>query len=260
MIKIVALVAALVMTGCAVGDKSGEGSPDRPRGLAVPPTSLPPVATEPTHDGGASPSAGGTASRTSTSTHSGGPRASTSASVAATTSAPAAPSTSSGAGAPAPPFHSVGHVTDRGNDAQGNGPSYADIVSVDVADNGPSARVTITFAGTLPGRIPDGQQLGAGVDFFRRVTDTEGDYQLFVDGSPDGYFAYLHDRDSYEKYPGDFGLGGSRVVFTVPWSALGNRKTGRFSAFADWASNAGSAGNHPFSEDHVPNLANSAYG
>jgi hypothetical protein len=40
------------------------------------------------------------------------------------------------------------------------------------------------------------------------------------------------------------------MVFVVPWSALGGKSSGRFSAFADWS---GSGENmHPFGEDAVP--------
>jgi len=130
--------------------------------------------------------------------------------------------------------------------------------TIDIADNGTYCRVTVVVAGRLPGQVPSGDTLGIGVDFMRTVAQTEGQYQLFVDGEADGWFAYLRGPRRYITYPGTFAVGQDRVVFTVPWSSLGNRRSGRFNAFADWTKATGDP--HPYSEDHAPQLANAPYG
>jgi hypothetical protein len=130
-------------------------------------------------------------------------------------------------------------------------------VRVEIADNGDYARFTVTMAGALPDRVPAGQTYGVGVDLFRTITQVESDYQLFLDGGSDGWFAYLSNGKRYVHYPGTLGIGGTRIVFTVPWSSLGDRTSGRFSAFADWAKER--TGDNEFSEDHAPDLGSAAY-
>lgn len=126
-----------------------------------------------------------------------------------------------------------------------------------IEDNGTDARVTIRFAAALPSRVPDTETLGVGVDFFRSRAQLEGDYQLFVDGQPEGWFAYLHTPRGFVKYPGKFGIGGDRMVFTVPWSSLGSPTSGAFHGFADWSRAASPANLH--GEDHAPDLGNAGY-
>ncbi|HEV2889251.1 MAG TPA: hypothetical protein VGX28_02660 [Frankiaceae bacterium] len=115
----------------------------------------------------------------------------------------------------------------------------------------------MTFAGDVPARLPAGETMGVGVDLYRSRTQNESDYQLFTDGSSGGWYAYLQQGSTFVRYPGRFGIGGRRIVFTVPWSALGSPASGRFSAFADWTRDA--APGNEFSEDHAPDLGNAAF-
>jgi hypothetical protein len=151
----------------------------------------------------------------------------------------------------------VASVSDPANDEEGAGPPWADLVGVSISDNGENARFTITMAGVLPGRVPDGQTFGAGVDLFRTLTQVESDYQLFIDGGSDGWFAYLSSGKKYVRYPGTLGIGAEQIVFTVPWSSIGNRTSGRYSAFVDWS--RARTGDNEFSEDHAPALGTASY-
>ena len=150
------------------------------------------------------------------------------------------------------------------DDAKGDqglgGPAYGDLRSVVLASNGSNLRVTVTLAGALPPRPASRESLGIGVDLYQRTTQTESDYQLFADGGPDGWFAYLQTPRGFVRYPGTFGLTGAQLVFTVPWSSVGSRTSGAFSAFADWTQGgrAGLTGN-PSSHDEAPTLGNRAY-
>ena len=156
-----------------------------------------------------------------------------------------------------PPFREIAELTDGRGDVEGAGPPWADLTRIEIADNGADARFTITMAGALPDRVPAGQTFGVGVDLFRTLTQVESDYQLFLDGGSDGWFAYLSSGKSYVRYPGTLGIGEARIVFTVPWSSIGDRSSGRFSAFADWAK--ARAGDNEFSEDHAPGLGHAEY-
>ncbi len=241
-----ALIAvALTISGCAVGNSKDPGDSPQ-RNLAVRPSSLAPVPTD-TVVPSASASAGAT----------GGPRppgasAGTSDAPSGTTQASAP-----GPGTPSAPYHQVGATTDRTGDAGSATPSYGDLVAVTVEDNGTSARITVTMNGSLPPRLPSNETMGIGVDFYRAVTDLESQYQVFADGEPDGWYAYFQGPKGRVKYPGTFGLGGRRLVFTVPWSALGGPASGYFSAFADWTRAA--TPTNVSGEDHDPDLTYATY-
>ena len=119
--------------------------------------------------------------------------------------------------------------------------------------------MTVTVAGDLPLRAAAGETIGIGVDLYRSSSGRESDYQLFADGEPDGWFAYLETPRGFVRYPGAFALGGQRLVFTVPWRAVGSVTAGRFSAFADWSQRTSAVTGNDASNDSAPALGTSAY-
>ena len=170
------------------------------------------------------------------------------------------------AGSPAPlasspPYRVVAVLTDPSGDQGVEGPAYGDLREVRIEDDGTQARVTVTMAGELPARPASRESLGIGVDLYARTTQTEGEYQLFADGGPGGWFAYLETPRGFVKYPGTFALSGARLVFTVPWSGLGSRTSGAFSAFADWTQGgkAGTLGGNANSRDDAPAVGSKAW-
>jgi hypothetical protein len=156
----------------------------------------------------------------------------------------------------------VGSVSDTSGDQGLEGPTYADLRTVRVEDDGTHARVTVTLGAALPLNAKARESLGFGVDFSRTALQNESDYQLFADGGTDGWFAYLQTPKGFVRYPGSFAISGTRLVFTVPWSALGGRRQGRFSAFADWSQGGrpGTLGGNATSQDLAPELGTVTYG
>jgi len=144
----------------------------------------------------------------------------------------------------------LGTAADARGDHGVLGPQYADLVQVNIASRGEAAIATVDFAGTLPAQLQDGEVMGVGLDIYRNGA-AESDYQLFADGGSDGWFAYLHTPEGLVKYPGSFSIGGDRMVFEVPWSALGGRPDGSFSSFLDW-SGPGAVAVSPASQDFAP--------
>ena len=153
------------------------------------------------------------------------------------------------------PFRTVGSITDPPGDAGLLVAPYADVVRVTVDHDGVTARIAVETAGALPAHLAAGEVAGVGVDFY--VGDRpSGDYQLFVDGSADGWFAYLYANGEIVRYPGTFLLGGSRMQFELPWADLGGSGLTRFSAFYDWSQDALPA--NRVGEDHAPQLGTAA--
>jgi len=160
---------------------------------------------------------------------------------------------------PTAPFHTFATHTDGANDQGLNAPSYADLRLVSLQDNGDQLRVEIVLSGRLPEQAASDETLGIGLDLYRPGTGRESDYQLFADGEPDGWFAYLDTPKGFVRYPGTFGLGGNRIVFTVPWAAVGSPTRGRYSAFVDWSQRSSGLTGNKASNDYTPAVGTASY-
>lgn len=248
-----AVLALALLTGCTAGDTDEpDGSPRRD--IAARPESLPPAPSspvEPSASASGRPGASGSVSPGASSSPVGAPGGS------ATSRPSSVPGGQPGTPARGAPYRPVTSLDDRQGDAGTGTPGYGDLASVTIEDNGANARVTVRLHGTLPATVPAEETMGIGVDFYRSALQNESDYQLFADGQPDGWFAYLHTPKGFVRYQGTFGIGGDRLVFTVPWSALGSPTGGNFSAFADWTRRATPV--NRAGEDRAPGLGNAAF-
>lgn len=242
----------VALTACTTPAPEDDGGP--PRGLAGRPESLAP---EPTAAGSASSSRPPRASGSVRPSRGSGSPAASLPGSRPTTAAPTGGGTPSPGGPTYGPFSEVGAVDDRRGDAGAATAAYADILSITIEDDGTYARVTVRAAGTFPSAMPADETMGVGVEFYRTRLQNESDYQLFADGQPDGWFAYLHTPKGFVRYPGTFGLGGDRLVFTVPWSALGSPAGGTFAGFVDWTRRA--TPQNVAGEDRAPELARQPY-
>jgi hypothetical protein len=146
-----------------------------------------------------------------------------------------APTTTS---APVADWRRVAVVADPVGDADG-APRFADVADVAADDNGAQIRVMVRVHGTLPDRLAEGEVIGVGFDVFR-TSGRESDYQLFADGGSEGWFAYLQTPTGFVEYPGSLQVGGDRIVFTVPWDAIGGVAAASFSLFFDYSNDSGS--------------------
>ncbi|MDX6274355.1 MAG: hypothetical protein QOJ92_1565 [Frankiales bacterium] len=170
------------------------------------------------------------------------------------------PGSSGGGPGPAAPYRAVTTTSDLQHDNDPSSPAYADLLSVGIEDDGTHARVTVTVRGTLPARAAADEVMGIGVDLYRQGNvGRESDYQLFADGEPSGWYAYLQTPKGFVRYPGQFALGGGRLVFTVPWSAIGSPHSGRFSGYVDWTRSSSAVTGNDASNDYAPTVGTSAY-
>lgn len=145
---------------------------------------------------------------------------------------------------------------DAAGDAGPAAPAYADLLSIELVDTGAGLRATVVAGGQIPRTLDDGQSAGIGIDLFVKG-GTESDYQIFLEGSVDGWFAYLETPAGLQQYPGSFELAGDRFVVVVPWDALGGTRRGQFSVFSDWSSSVVAVALS--SEDHAPDRSRAPY-
>jgi hypothetical protein len=252
----VLLVATALATGCAASGGVSETSDTPRRDLAELPTSLAPTpAGTDTGTGSNLP-----ASR-SAGSDDGAPSGSTEPSAAPSAGTPDDGPTagSTGGRTGGRPFRTFATMTDGRSDAGLGAPAYADLRLVTLADNGVDLRVTVVVDATLPAQVADDETMGIGVDLYPSRQQRESDYQLFVDGEPDGWFAYLDTPRGFVRYPGTFGIGGSRLVFTVPLSSVGSPEQGRLSAFVDWSRRSSGLTGNRSSNDYAPTLGTKTY-
>ena len=127
------------------------------------------------------------------------------------------------------------------SDARGDhgaGPSYADLVSLTLEDDGTSLRVSVELGDTVPALLADGEVQGVGIDLFRSRSD-ESDFQVFLDGGSGGWRGFLQTPRGFVRYPGTLSVAGSMLVTVIPWTELGGRADAQVSAFADWSDDGG---------------------
>lgn len=243
---LVLLSTTVLLSGCAVSDDVPEPGNTLSRELAETPASLTPTAPV----AGQNPGQGQASGTPSTDTESAGAVRSD-----GDSSLGGAGADKGGGGsapdAPTGPFRTFATLPDDLTDAAPSSPTYAELRSITLQSNEADLRVVVTVGGPLPSRLSDDEVMGIGVDLYRPGDKAESDYQLFVDGEPDGWFAYLQTPRGFVRYPGAFALGGNRLVFTVPLSSVGSPTAGRFSAFVDWTGGTGLV-NSEASSDYAP--------
>lgn len=136
-------------------------------------------------------------------------------------------------------FAAIGGLEDPADASVG----YADVISATLQSDGTDLQVILDMAGGVPDHAPgEGEVVGIAVDL---ATD-KGSYQLFASGENDGWFGYFDTPKGMKPYPGSFQIAGSQIAFTVPWSAFGGPRRGKFSVYCEWSSAEG------YTEDLAP--------
>jgi hypothetical protein len=251
------IATAALVSGCAAAGGVPETSDTPRRDLAETPASLAPTAVS---DGNSGKSRPGSSQSTDPTTDGGTTPGSDTGPDGDTGGADRGDGDSSVPAAPAGPFRTFATMTDgRGDTGLERPPAYADLRTVTLQSNGVDLRVIASVDGTLPQHVGTDEVMGIGVDLYPERNQRESDYQLFVDGQPEGWYAYLQTPRGFVRYPGTFGLGGNRLVWTVPLSSVGNPTVGRFSAFVDWTREASGLTGNKASNDYAPVLGTTPY-
>lgn len=120
----------------------------------------------------------------------------------------------------------------------GNGPGYADLTRVEFSEHDGMLATTVTVASLVPGALADREVQGVGIDIYRSSSE-ESDYQVFLDGGTHGWRAFLQTPDGFVDFPGTFTVRGRTLTAVVPWDAVGGRDDVEASVFVDWSSGVG---------------------
>lgn len=131
------------------------------------------------------------------------------------------------------PFTTRLDLADRTGDAGLQAQPHGDATRVRMEDDGIRGRFTVELAAAIPAPLPPDEQLRVGIDL-DQGGDIESEFQLFAMGNSESWNAWRHDNKKFVEYAGTFEVGANRLVFTVPWSALGGRKAGKLDVFVEW--------------------------
>lgn len=143
-------------------------------------------------------------------------------------------------------------VTEPDPDAEKTGlvPEYSDILSVRIEGAASGFRVTMTFRGDVPEKMPDKKTfMVAGMGFTERKKD-EG-YGFGASADTTGWTPYAGSKGEGGEFPGTFSIDGPTIVFTMPWSAIGGPRSFEWYAQASWFKSL--AATTHYSLDIVPN-------
>lgn len=132
---------------------------------------------------------------------------------------------------------------------QGRGPRYADLREVSFEESGGDLSAVVSLGAAVPRRLARREMEEVGVELYRHNRFVAGlskllgsetsDYQLLLDGSHQGWRAFLHTRDGFVRLPGTFTMRGRTLRVTLPWDSIGGRGYGSVSAYAEWSSGVG---------------------
>jgi hypothetical protein len=134
-------------------------------------------------------------------------------------------------------------------DKEGVAPEFADILSTRVEGAGPDLRITITFRGRLPDRMPDDQTYMVAGFGLTGPKDSQG-YAFGASADSKGWTAYGGGKNG-RKFPGEFSVSGDTVTFTIPWSAIEGPRPFDWYAQSSWFKSL--AGTTHYSLDALPN-------
>lgn len=142
---------------------------------------------------------------------------------------------------------------DADSDAESHGdvPLYAEITRATVEGLGQNVRLTMTFAANVPQAMPDNNTFfNAG---FRFDGPEDDDPYVYADADDQGW----KPSTKSGNYPGSFSVTGPKIVFELPWSALGGARSFKWYGNDSWVNSGLVTTSYSF--DEVPNIERANY-
>jgi hypothetical protein len=143
------------------------------------------------------------------------------------------------------------HVDEPAPDSikKGVPPAYSEITAVDLQGLGENFRLTLSFAGEVPDRLPKDTFMVFGFAVSGR-REGEG-YAFGVNGTEEGWQPYAGSKGETRKFPGSFKIRGRDVVLVMPWRSVEGPRAFEWYANSSWFSSV--AGQDMYAFDPVPN-------
>ena len=142
-------------------------------------------------------------------------------------------------------------LTEQGADAKSQGitPGYAELTGAKIEGLGKEFRVTLTFDGEVPQRMPNDKTIM--VVGFQMIRDEEEGYAFAGQATQEGWKPYAGGKDKQSKFPGSFDVVGNQIVMVVPWSYPRGAYPFKWMATSNWFQSLASTTHYKF--DLIPN-------
>lgn len=144
-------------------------------------------------------------------------------------------------------------VVERRPDGQRSGspPDYAEARAVDIEGRGDEFRVTLSFSGQVPQRMPTSETYMV-ISFGMSGRDEdERDYGFGARATEEGWLAYAGSKGAAAQFPGTFFVRGDTIEMNIPWSAAGGPRPFEWYASSSWFAHDAGATSYLF--DPIPN-------
>jgi hypothetical protein len=136
-------------------------------------------------------------------------------------------------------------------EVKGEVPAYAEMTGASIRGLGDDVELTVTFAESLPEKMPD-EDTSMSVRF--QLTGRDDAPYLYADGDKKGWAAGIN---AWDEYPGEFWMAGNKLIFRLPWDALGGAQRFEWYANDSWVETDLATTSYLF--DEVPNLDRARY-
>lgn len=138
---------------------------------------------------------------------------------------------------------------------QGITPQYAEMLGLSIEGLGKEFRITMTFNGDVPQRMPNDKTIMVvGFQFLRGKSDG---YAFAGQATEEGWKPYAGGKDKRTAFPGSFEVSGNTIVMTVPWSYVGGAYPFKWLATSNWFQSLANTTHYIF--DLIPNKSQANY-
>lgn len=130
-------------------------------------------------------------------------------------------------------------------------PAYSEANAVDVEGLGEDFRVTMSFNGNVPQKMPNDKTVMVIGFSLPGEKKNEKGYAFGGQASERGWQAFAGAKSETRRFPGTFIVRDNQIVMTIPWSFVGGPRPFEWYCNASWFQNV--AGVTSYSFDVIPN-------
>lgn len=150
-------------------------------------------------------------------------------------------------------------ITESQADAKSQGitPSYAEMTHASVEGLGKTFRITMTFAGDLPQKMPNDKTVM--VVGYQMIRDDDEGYAFAAQASQEGWKPFAGGKEDRKQkdFPGSFEVVGNEIVMEIPWSFVNGAYPFKWLATSNWFQSLANTTHYKF--DLIPNKDQANY-
>jgi len=145
------------------------------------------------------------------------------------------------------------HVEEPQPDSEKSGvtPAYSEANAVDVEGLGEDFRITMSFDGNVPQKMPNDKTVMVVGFSLPGEKRSEKGYAFGGQASERGWNAFAGAKSETRRFPGTFLVEGNQIIMTIPWSFVGGPRPFEWYCNSSWFQNVAGVTSYAF--DVIPN-------